>query len=105
MEAVEKAKQNGINAAHYDMVFLKPMDTEALHEIAKKYKKIITVEEGVLSGGFGSSVLEFMADNDYDLKIKRIGIPDKFIEHGTVNELHKICGLDADSIYDAICKI
>ena len=105
MEAVEKAKQNGINAAHYDMVFLKPMDTEALHEIAKKYKKIITVEEGVLSGGFGSSVLEFMADNDYDLKIKRIGIPDKFIEHGTVNELHKICGLDADSICDAICKI
>ena len=81
------------------------METEALHEIEKKYQRIITVEEGVLSGGFGSSVLEFMADNDYDLKIKRIGIPDKFIEHGTVNELHKICGLDADSIYDAICKI
>ncbi len=104
-KAITKAKQHNINVAHYDMVFLRPLDEIALHEIGKKYKKIITVEDGMLKGGFGSAILEFMADNDYNVKVRRIGLPDKFVEHGPVADLHKICGTDADSIYEAIIKI
>lgn len=91
-----------ISIAHYDMRFLKPLDEEMLHEIGKKFDRIVTVEDGVIQGGFGSAVLEFMADNNYTIQIKRIGIPDSFIEHGTPEELHHMLGLDREGITNTI---
>ncbi len=94
--------KDGISAAHFDMRFVKPLDEEALHSIFRNYKKVLTVEDGVLQGGFGSAVLEFMADNEYDNHVKRIGIPDKFIDHGTTEELNRDYGLDQQGIYKTI---
>ena len=88
--------------AHYDMRFVKPLDEELLHQVFAKFKKIITVEDGCISGGFGSAVLEFMAQNNYQTQVKRLGIPDTFIEQGSQKELHKICGYDTKSIALAI---
>lgn len=90
------------SVAHYDMRFLKPIDTDILHEVGKKFKRIITVEDGVITGGLGSAVLEFMADNGYHPEVIRLGIPDMFVEHGKVSELYKIVGLDAESIASKI---
>jgi 1-deoxy-D-xylulose-5-phosphate synthase len=103
LKAVEKAKSEyGINAALYDMVFIKPLDNELLHDIAKKNCVIITVEDGVKRGGLGSAVMEWLAAHEYKRIVRTIGIPDQFITHGTVAELHKICGMDAESICNAI---
>jgi len=104
-EAIKKAKESGIDAAHYDMIYLKPIDEELLHEVGKNYDRIITVENGTIQGGLGTAIMEFMMDNGYTPKIKRIGIPDRFIEHGTIPELYSICGMDADCITKAIVKI
>ena len=98
-EAIREAEKKGISIAHYDMVFLKPLDEELLHDVMKRFNRIVTVEDGALKGGFGSAVLEFMADNGYSPQIRRIGIPDRFIEHGTINQLHQVCEMDVDSIY------
>ena len=88
-----------LNIAHYDMRFLKPIDEDILHEVGRKFKRVITVEDGVINGGLGSAVLEFFADNNYrDIEVIRVGMPDEFVEHGTVQELYKICGMDAESI-------
>ncbi len=84
--------------AHYDMRFLKPIDEEILHEVGRKFSRVITVEDGVVSGGLGSAVLEFMSDHGYKCSVERIGIPDTFVEHGTVGELRRICRMDAESI-------
>ncbi len=85
--------------AHYDMRFLKPIDEGILHDVGQKFKRVITVEDGVIEGGLSSAVLEFFADHNYSgIEVIRIGIPDKFVEHGTVQELYKICGMDAESI-------
>jgi len=97
-EAIIKLDLVGISAAHYDMRFVKPLDEELLKKVFSKFSTVLTVEDGVISGGFGSAVLEFMADNDYSARIKRMGIPDKFIEQGNTQELLKECGFDADSI-------
>ena len=98
-KAIEKVEATtGKSIAHYDIRFLKPLDTELLNEIGRKFDKVVTVEEGVLNGGFGSAVLEFMADNQYKVSVKRIGIQDEFVEHGTPEELHQLIGLDAESI-------
>ena len=91
-----------LSVAHYDMRFLKPLDENLLHEIGKKFKRIITIEDGIRSGGFGSSILEWMSDNGYSPKITRLGVPDSFIEHGPVDELQKICHIDPNSIINAI---
>ena len=88
--------------ALYDLRFLKPLDEEMLHEIGQRFSRIITVEDGVLKGGMGSAILEFMADNGYKPTVKRLGIPDRFIPHGTVKELWAICGIDEESIYHTI---
>jgi 1-deoxy-D-xylulose-5-phosphate synthase len=97
-EAVE-----GTTAAHYDMRFLKPIDENILQEVAEKYKHIITVENGVKNGGLGSAVVEWMNDHGYSPRVTRLGMPDdQFVEHGTVEELHHIVGLDASSIRKAI---
>ena len=94
-----------LNIAHYDMRFLKPIDEEILHEVGKKFKKVVTVEDGVISGGLGSAVLEFFADNGYEVEVKRVGIPDKFVMHGTVPELRQICGMDAQSIAETLSTL
>lgn len=88
-----------LSIAHYDMRFLKPLDTDLLHEVGRNFKRVVTVEDGVISGGLGSAVLEFFSDNGYEVDVKRIGIPcDHFVPHGTVAELRKLCGMDAESI-------
>lgn len=97
-EAIERVETKGISAAHYDMRYLKPIDEDILHEVGSKYKHIITLENGTIKGGFGSAVLEFMADHGYHPDIHRMGIPDEFVEHGSVPELCRICGIDTDSI-------
>jgi 1-deoxy-D-xylulose-5-phosphate synthase len=94
-----------LSVAHYDMRFVKPIDEALLHQVAKKFSKIVTVEDGCLAGGFGSAVLEFFADNGYTPKVNRLGIPDTFIEQGEQEELYKICGYDEDSIEMAIRSI
>ena len=91
-----------LSIAHYDLRFLKPLDEELLHEVGMRFKRIITIEDGIKAGGMGSAVLEFMADHGYSPKIQRIGIPDRFIEHGTVAQLHALCGLDEESIKKAL---
>ena len=102
-KAIAKAEnETGISVAHYDLRFVKPLDADMLNEIGKNFKKIITIEDGIISGGAGSAVMEFMADGGYDVEIKRVGIKDCFVQHGAVNELYKICGLDEDSIYQLI---
>ncbi|MBO1735916.1 MAG: 1-deoxy-D-xylulose-5-phosphate synthase [Coprobacter sp.] len=102
---IEKANLQGISAAHYDMIFLKPIDEDILHEVGKNYKRVITVEDGSIKGGLGMAVIEFMNDNGYMVSVKRIGIPDEFIGHGTVDELYKLCGMDEDSILKTILSI
>ncbi|MFQ3336110.1 MAG: 1-deoxy-D-xylulose-5-phosphate synthase [Flavobacteriales bacterium] len=94
--------EKGLSVAHYDMRFLKPLDETILHEVFSKFDKIITVEDGTIIGGLGSAVLEFMADNGYQAQVKRLGIPDKYIEHGTQAELYKECGFDANSILECV---
>lgn len=89
---------NEIDVAHYDMRFVKPLDETLLHEICTKFDKIITVEDGCLQGGFGSAVIEFIADNGYQIQVKRLGIPDQYIEHGSQKELYIECGYDTESI-------
>lgn len=101
VEACEQLANQGIFVGHYDMRFVKPLDEAMLHNIFKNYKKIITVEDGCLQGGFGSAVLEFMADHHYQADVKRLGIPDAVIEHGEQEELHKVCGFDVAGIVKA----
>lgn len=95
----------GITFTHYDMRFLAPVDEEALHSVFRKFSKIVTVEDGVLKGGLGSAVLEFMCDNGYNAEVKRLGIPDYFVEHGTQEELIRECGFDTDSLLKEIRKL
>ena len=103
IKAIRKAeKENGFSIAHYDMIYLKPLDEALLHEVGQKFQRIITVENGVIMGGFGSAILEFMADHGYSPRVKRIGVSDRFIEQGSIPELYKLCGMDAESIYQCI---
>ncbi len=105
-EAIERAaKEDGISAAHYDMRFLKPIDEEILAEVADKHQRIITVEDGVVSGGLGSAVLEYMSLNGHTPRVCRVGIPDRFVEHGSVAQLRHICGIDVEGIYKQIIEL
>jgi 1-deoxy-D-xylulose-5-phosphate synthase len=97
-KACEELQEKGISAALYDMRFAKPIDEVLLHEVFSKFKYVITVEDGCIQGGMGSAVLEFMADNGYQAQVKRLGIPDAFIEHGTQDELYAECGFDANAM-------
>ena len=105
MESVldESAKQ-GVSVAHYDMRFLKPIDTAILRDVGEKFKYVVTLEDGCVNGGLGSAVVEFMAENGYTPTIKVMGIPDNFIEHGTPDELYRICGMDKESVLRTILK-
>lgn len=100
--AIDKVAEQGIDVAHYDMIFLKPIDEDILKEVAANYKRIITVENGTVVGGLGSAVMEWMLENGYSPRIKRLGIPDKFVAQGTVKELHRLCGFDTDSIAELL---
>jgi 1-deoxy-D-xylulose-5-phosphate synthase len=94
----DKLGARGISVAHHDMRFVKPLDEAMLHEIFKTHSRVITVEDGCLQGGFGSAILEFMADNQYSALIKRLGIPDRIVEHGEQHELHHECHFDEAAI-------
>ena len=94
--------QSGEEVAHYDLRFLKPLDEDLLHEVGKRFKHIITIEDGTRNGGMGSAVLEWLSDHGYTPTVKRMGMPDEFVEHGTVAELRRICNMDIDSIVAAI---
>lgn len=102
VEACDKLSEEGIYPAHYDMRFVKPLDSAMLHEVFNEYKIIITVEDGCIAGGFGTAVAEFMLDNQYSARIIRLGIPDRFIDHGEQKELYKECGFDAAAIMDTV---
>jgi 1-deoxy-D-xylulose-5-phosphate synthase len=95
---IRDLKAEGINPAHYDMRFVKPIDEELLHEVFNKFRKIITIEDGTITGGFGSAVLEFMAEHKYNAEVVIMGIPDRLVEHGTPKQLYTEIGLDANSI-------
>ncbi len=103
--AVKALQKEGYSVAHYDMRFVKPLDEELLQSVFNKFSKIITVEDGVIAGGFGSAVLEFMADHGYHAKIFRLGVPDMFVEQGTQEELMRDCGYDQKGITEAAIKI
>lgn len=103
LKAIRKCTTRSV--ALYDMRFLKPIDTDLLHNVFCKFNKIITLEDGSVIGGLGSAVLEFMADNGYTAKVVRLGVPDSFVEHGSQQQLYKECGFDADAIYEHLCSI
>jgi 1-deoxy-D-xylulose-5-phosphate synthase len=98
LEAANKLEEHNIHTAHYDMRFAKPLDELLLHEIFSKFTKIITVEDGCLQGGLGSAIIEFMTDNGYQTSVKRLGIPDEIIEHGSQDQLYAECGYDVNGI-------
>ena len=100
--AVRELRTEGIEAAHYDMRFAKPLDEQLLHDALKKFSRIITVEDGTTVGGFGSAILEFISKHNYKAEVKMLGIPDEIIEHGTLKELHHECHYDAKAIADAV---
>ncbi len=102
VEASNKLAKKHIDVAHYDMRFVKPIDEAILHEVGKSFKAVITIEDGTIVGGFGSAVLEFMSENGYSINIKRLGVPDQFIDHGTPQELHRECGFDVEGIIKTV---
>ena len=103
-EAIDELGALTAKVAHYDLRFLKPLDEEMLHEVGKKFKKIVTIEDGVRKGGMGTAVMEWMNDHGYHPAVQRLGIPDHFVEHGTVEELRRIVGIDKESIKNAISQ-
>jgi 1-deoxy-D-xylulose-5-phosphate synthase len=104
-EAIVELAEQGVSVAHYDMRFVKPIDETMLHEVFSKFKKVITVEDGCLMGGFGSAVLEFMVDQKYAAEIVRLGIPDEYIHHGTQEELWEDCGFNKEAIVKTVSKM
>lgn len=104
LEAISRLEQEnpGITAALYDMRFLKPIDTELLNDAGCRFNKIITIENGVITGGLGTAVMEYMAGHGFSPEIRQIGLPDRFIQHGSVPQLLEICGMDTDSILNAM---
>ena len=102
VDACEELNKESIDAAHYDMRFAKPLDSILLHEIFGKFDKIITLEDGCIIGGMGSAIIEFMVDHGYSAQIKRLGIPDEYIEHGTQGELHAECNYDKKAILNTV---
>ena len=105
LSAQETFEKEGLNIAHYDMRFVKPLDEKLLHTIFKKFNTIITIEDGCLQGGFGSAILEFMANNNYQTAVKRLGIPDEFIHHGSQEELHHDCKYDVNAIIATVHEV
>jgi len=105
VEAAEELEKRNIHPAIYDLRFLKPIDENLLHEVFKNFKNVMTVEDGTIIGGLGSAVVEFMAENGYNAHVKKLGIPDRFIQHGSIKELHKECHYYVDDIIEIAKKI
>ncbi len=103
--AVKMLAKDGFSVAHFDLRFVKPLDEEMLHTIFRKYQKVLTVEDGVILGGFGSAIIEFMIHNGYCSKVVTLGVPDRFIEQGKVEELHRECGYDQQGIYHSSLEL
>jgi 1-deoxy-D-xylulose-5-phosphate synthase len=103
--AIREVKNDGLNPAHYDIRFVKPIDEDLLHEVFAKFTKIITIEDGTVVGGFGSAILEFMQQHNYTAQVKIMGIPDKLVEHGTPKQLYAECHYDANAIKEAIVEM
>ena len=101
-EKAAKEQHLDLSIAHYDMRFLKPMDTRILHEVGSQFDRIITIEDGVLTGGLGSAVIEYMSEKGFKPNVIRMGLPDSFVEHGTVKELYQLCGIDEEHIVATI---
>jgi len=104
-DAINKLTEEGINVAHFDLRFVKPIDEEMLHEVFTNYSKVITIEDGTIVGGAGSAILEFMAANNYNAQVKMLGMPDKITEHGEPAELYAECGFDSKSIKKEVRKM
>ncbi|MBK9447858.1 MAG: 1-deoxy-D-xylulose-5-phosphate synthase [Bacteroidetes bacterium] len=104
-EAVAKLNAQGLHPAHFDMRFVKPIDAEMLHDIFGRFDRVLTIEDGCLQGGFGSAVIEFMVDNGYTSQVKRLGIPDHFVEHGSPEQLFDECGYGRNGIYQAALEM
>ena len=104
-DAILKLEKEGYSIAHYNLRFVKPLDNELLHEVCRKFDKIITVEDGTIVGGMGSAVLEFISDNKYKSQVERLGVPDRFIEHGTQRELYDECGYHIEGIIKSAKEI
>jgi 1-deoxy-D-xylulose-5-phosphate synthase len=102
IQACEKLKLQGIQPAHYNMRFVKPLDENIMHEVGQRFKQVITIEDGTIIGGFGSACLEFFALHHYSPAVTMLGIPDRLVEHGKPAELHKECGYDTDAIVEKV---
>lgn len=100
--AIRQLRTEGIDPAHYDMRFVKPLDEALLHEVFTNYQKVITIEDGTIVGGFGSAIVEFMVAHNYHAQVKMLGIPDRLVEHGTPKELHRECNYDAQGIVETV---
>ena len=99
-----EGRPEGVSFAHYDMRWLKPLDEEILHEVGKKYKTIITAEDGIIAGGFGSAVLEWMADHGYSPRVVRLGVRDQYVEHGSTKELYHMLKLDKEGLCESLLQ-
>jgi 1-deoxy-D-xylulose-5-phosphate synthase len=99
---IDELEEQNLSIAHYDLRFLKPLDKKLLDQVFSKHKKVITVEDGSIAGGMGSAVLEYMSEQKYQAEIRRIGVPDRFVDHGSIEELYKECGMDKDGIIEAV---
>ena len=109
-DAIEEIKNTehrtqNTDIAHYDMRWLKPLDEEILHEVGKKYKTIVTAEDGMIAGGLGSAVLEWMADHGYNPRVIRLGINDQFVEHGSTKELYHMLKLDKEGLCESLLQV
>ena len=104
-KTVEKLKKEGINITHADIIFLKPLDEDLLHDICKNHTALVTVEDGTVKGGFGTAVAEVLIENNYQIPLKRLGVPDSFVEHGTVEELKHELGYDAEGIEKVVIQL
>jgi 1-deoxy-D-xylulose-5-phosphate synthase len=102
VEAMAKLGTEGIHPAHYDMRFVKPLDAQLLQEVFTKFDKVITIEDGCIMGGMGSAVLEWMSDHGFKASVKRLGIPDQYIEHGSQQQLYTDCGYNVADIEKAV---
>ena len=105
IEAQNKFRKEGLSVAHYNMIFVKPLDEKLMHEVLRKFKNVITIEDGCIQGGFGSAVLEFIAMNGYSVNVKILGVPDRFISHGTQKELYQECYYDKDAIIESVHSV
>ncbi|MCD7722238.1 MAG: 1-deoxy-D-xylulose-5-phosphate synthase [Prevotellaceae bacterium] len=104
-QAIREAEsQAGVSVAHFDMRFLRPIDEEILHTVGKRFRQVITLEDGVRTGGLGTAVIEFLSEQGYNAKVTRLGLPDSFVPHGSLEELHRLCHIDRASIKEAILK-